>query len=40
LTAGVTGTIADGTYTVAWQAAGDDGHLVKGTFTFTVKAAH
>ena len=40
LTAGVTGTIADGTYTVAWQAAGDDGHVAKGTFKFTVKAAH
>jgi methionine-rich copper-binding protein CopC len=40
LMAGITGKIAAGTYTVAWQTAGDDGHVVKGDFTFTVKAAH
>lgn len=27
----------DGGYAVAWQAAGDDGHLQKGRFTFTLK---
>jgi methionine-rich copper-binding protein CopC len=40
LTAGVAGKLADGTYTVAWQTAGDDGHMVKGDFTFTVKLSH
>ena len=27
----------DGAYTVAWPAAGDDGHVQKGTFKFTLK---
>ena len=40
VTAAITGTVADGAYTVAWQTAGDDGHVVKGNFTFTVKRAH
>jgi methionine-rich copper-binding protein CopC len=40
LMAGITGTVGDGAYTVAWQTAGDDGHVVKGDFTFTVKRAH
>jgi methionine-rich copper-binding protein CopC len=31
--------MADGRYTVNWQTAGDDGHLQKGTFAFTVKPA-
>jgi methionine-rich copper-binding protein CopC len=26
-----------GVYTVAWQAAGDDGHLQKGDYKFTLK---
>jgi hypothetical protein len=38
LMASVTGSVPSGAYTVAWQTAGDDGHVVKGTFTFTVKA--
>ena len=38
LMAPVTGAAPSGTYTVAWQTAGDDGHVVKGDFTFTVKA--
>jgi methionine-rich copper-binding protein CopC len=29
----------DGAYTVSWQSAGDDGHVQKGEFTFTVKRA-
>ena len=29
-----------GTYTVRWRAAGDDGHLQRGDFTFTVRAAN
>jgi methionine-rich copper-binding protein CopC len=28
-----------GAYTVTWQSAGDDGHLQKGEFKFTLKAA-
>jgi methionine-rich copper-binding protein CopC len=33
--------LSDGAYTVAWQAAGDDGHIQKGGFKFTLKrAAH
>jgi copper resistance protein C len=31
------GTLAAGKYTVSWQAAGDDGHVSKGEFAFTVK---
>ena len=30
--------MADGAYTVAWRTVGADGHTVRGTFTFTVKA--
>src|SRR5215510_13927670 len=37
LMAPITGKMADGKYTVNWQTAGDDGHLQKGTFAFTVK---
>jgi methionine-rich copper-binding protein CopC len=39
LMAMVGGTMPDGRYTVAWQAAGDDGHLQKGQFVFNVKSA-
>jgi hypothetical protein len=34
--AAVIGKMADGKYTVNWQTAGDDGHVEKGTFTFTL----
>ena len=37
ITATVAATLPDAAYTVAWQAAGDDGHIQKGTFTFSVK---
>jgi methionine-rich copper-binding protein CopC len=37
--AAVKGTLGNGKYTVAWQAAGDDGHLQKGQFSFTVQKA-
>ena len=37
LAAEIKGVLADGTYTVAWQSAGDDGHLQKAEFKFTVK---
>ena len=32
------GTLAAGTYTVAWRALGQDGHAVRGDFPFTVSA--
>jgi len=38
LMANVTGAASSGAYTVAWQTAGDDGHVVKGDFSFSVKA--
>ena len=37
LGAEIKGTLADGLYTVTWQSAGDDGHLQKAEFKFTVK---
>ena len=37
LMATVRGTMGDGSYTVTWQTAGDDGHLQKGEFSFEVK---
>jgi copper resistance protein C len=40
LVATVDGTLADGRYTVRWQAAGDDGHVQKGEYAFTVKRAN
>jgi methionine-rich copper-binding protein CopC len=39
LMASVNGTLADGVYTVSWQAAGKDGHLQKGDYKFTLKRA-
>ena len=35
----VVGTMPDGEYTVKWQAAGDDGHVLKGEWKFIVKRA-
>ena len=32
-------TLDNGKYTVTWQAAGKDGHVSKGTFSFTVTRA-
>ncbi len=34
----VTGALAAGTYTVAWKTSSKDGHPIKGTFSFSVKA--
>lgn len=31
--------LADGQYVVSWQTAGDDGHVSKGDFTFSLKSA-
>jgi hypothetical protein len=35
----ITGKMSNGVYTVNWQTAGDDGHVQKGSFTFTLKQA-
>jgi methionine-rich copper-binding protein CopC len=40
LMAGISGKVAEGSYTIAWQTAGDDGHVVKGNVKFTLKLAH
>ena len=37
--AAVKGSLGNGKYTVAWQAAGSDGHVSKGTISFTVQKA-
>lgn len=37
MSAAVEGAMGDGAYKVAWQAAGDDGHVMKGEYTFTVR---
>mgnify|MGYP000894278085 CR=1 FL=1 len=39
LMAPIKGTLANGKYTVSWQAAGKDGHIQKGEFSFTVAKA-
>ena len=39
LMAPIAGPIEDGSYTVNWQTSGDDGHVQKGEFTFTLKHA-
>jgi methionine-rich copper-binding protein CopC len=31
--------LGNGTYTVNWRGAGDDGHLTSGEYTFTLQAA-
>ncbi|MGE3843552.1 MAG: copper resistance protein CopC [Vicinamibacterales bacterium] len=38
--ANVEGDLSDGRYTARWQAAGDDGHIQKGEYRFSVKRAH
>lgn len=35
--AAVEGSLGNGRYTASWQAAGDDGHVQKGTYSFTVQ---
>ena len=39
IVAAVEGTLADGRYTARWQSAGNDGHIQKGEFAFSVKQA-
>jgi methionine-rich copper-binding protein CopC len=36
LAASVLGTLAPGRYEVTWRTAGDDGHVQRGTFSFTL----
>jgi len=31
--------LPDGEYTVSWRTAGDDGHVERGTYVFTLRAA-
>jgi methionine-rich copper-binding protein CopC len=33
------GKLAGGQYVVSWQTAGDDGHVAKGDFSFSVKSS-
>lgn len=37
MSATVEGATPDGAYKVSWQTAGDDGHVQKGEFAFTVR---
>lgn len=37
--AAIKGSLGNGKYTVSWQTAGKDGHVRKGTFSFTVQKA-
>lgn len=39
LVAKVEGTMAPGRYTIAWRTASSDGHAIRGTILFTVRAA-
>jgi copper resistance protein C len=39
ISAAVPAPLAPGKYAVTWRSAGDDGHVMRGTFTFTVKPA-
>ena len=34
----ITAPVADGVYTVTWRTAGDDGHIMNGTYKFTYRA--
>ena len=37
IAASIEGTLGEGKYTASWQTAGKDGHVLKGTFAFTVR---
>ncbi len=39
ISAAVRGTLGPGTYEVAWRTAGNDGHVQRGTFTFSIAPA-
>jgi methionine-rich copper-binding protein CopC len=38
LMAAITGTLAPGKYTASWKTSGNDGHILTGTFEFTLKS--
>jgi methionine-rich copper-binding protein CopC len=40
LVAKIGATLAPGAYRVAWKAAGDDGHVISGTLSFSIKPKH
>lgn len=40
IVATVEGALADGRYSARWQAAGQDGHVQKGEYAFSVKRTH
>ncbi len=40
LMAAVPAPLGPGTYTVSWRSAGDDGHVQRGDFSFTIRAAN
>ena len=40
LVAAVPAPLVPGRYTVTWRSAGDDGHVQRGEFTFTVRSAN
>jgi methionine-rich copper-binding protein CopC len=40
MSAAVEGLTPDGSYKVSWQAAGDDGHVQKGEYSFSVRQTH
>lgn len=37
IAAPVDGTLTPGTYEVTWRTAGDDGHVLRGSFTFSLQ---
>jgi methionine-rich copper-binding protein CopC len=39
ISAAVAAALPPGTYEATWRAAGDDGHVMRGTFTFTIVPA-
>lgn len=39
LVAAVPTSLAPGTYTINWRSAGDDGHVQRGDFSFSIRAA-
>jgi methionine-rich copper-binding protein CopC len=38
ISAAVAGSLAAGNYEVSWRTAGDDGHVMRGTFTFVLES--
>lgn len=40
IVASIEAKLGDGTYMAHWQSAGDDGHVQKGEYSFSVKTTH